>query len=274
MREERDIGGLRIAFERAGEGPPVVLLHGGLSDSREWRRQIEGLADEFTLVAWDAPGCGRSGDPPASFRMPEYADCLAGLVEALELGRPHVVGISFGGTLALELYRRHPAAVRTLVLASAYAGWAGSLPPDRVAERLDHVLRDLDEPAERVARRWARDLLTEGAPPKLVAELIEIGAGSRAAGTRPMARAMAEADLTAVLPRIQVETLLLYGAEDARSPRDVREALAASISRSRLVVLSGAGHQVNMEAADRFNHEVRRFLRSSSAARPPATREA
>jgi alpha/beta hydrolase fold len=75
--ERIDVAGLTIAFERAGQGTPVVLLHGGLSDSSEWRRQIDALRDDFTVVAWDAPGCGRSSDPPEAFRLPDYADCLA-----------------------------------------------------------------------------------------------------------------------------------------------------------------------------------------------------
>ncbi len=217
------IKGLRIAVEREGEGPPVVLLHGGLSDSREWQSQIDDLSDEFTIVAWDAPGCGQSADPPVSFRMSDYADCLAELVGVLELGRPHVVGLSFGGTLALELYRRYPELPRTLTLASAYAGWAGWLPPDRVAERLERALRELDEPPRLVARRWAGELLSQRAPRELVGELVEIVAAFRLEGSRTMAHAMAEADLRAVLPQVDVDTLLVYGSEDERSPREVRE---------------------------------------------------
>jgi pimeloyl-ACP methyl ester carboxylesterase len=83
-------------------------LHGFVGNSQEWRGQIDELSDAFTVVAWDAPGSGQSSDPPASFRMAQYADCLAGFVDALDLGRPHVIGLSFGGALALELYRRHP----------------------------------------------------------------------------------------------------------------------------------------------------------------------
>src|SRR5437899_7194248 len=60
--------GLRIAYERAGNGPPLVLLHGFVGDGREWRRQVDGLSDQFTVVAWDAPGAGASSDPPESFR--------------------------------------------------------------------------------------------------------------------------------------------------------------------------------------------------------------
>jgi pimeloyl-ACP methyl ester carboxylesterase len=66
-------GSLSIAFEWMGEGVvPLVLLHGGVSDSREWRQQLEGLSDHFAVVAWNAPGCGRSSDPPADFLMLDY----------------------------------------------------------------------------------------------------------------------------------------------------------------------------------------------------------
>ena len=142
--QEVEVEGLTIAFERRGEGSPLVLLHGGLSDHREWRRQLDALSDAFTIVAWDAPGCGNSSDPPETFRLPDYADRLAGLIRALGLERPHVLGLSWGSTLALELYRRHPDLPRTLVLTAAYAGWAGSLTPEEVARRLETSLRDLD----------------------------------------------------------------------------------------------------------------------------------
>ena len=126
---------LTMYYEEHGvpDGPPLVLLHGVLGDSRDWRRQLEGLSDEFTVVAWDAPGCGESSDPdpPETFGADVYADCLAEFIEALEVERPHVLGLSWGGGLALELYRRRPDLPRSLVLASAYAGWAVPCRPTR-----------------------------------------------------------------------------------------------------------------------------------------------
>jgi pimeloyl-ACP methyl ester carboxylesterase len=260
--ENVEIQGLRIVFERAGDGPLVVLLHGGVSDGRERRRQIDDLYGDFTGVAWDAPGCGRSWDPPESFRMADYADCLASLIDSLELGMPHVVGLSFGGALALELYRRHPALPRMLVLASAYAGWAGSLSPDVVAERLEGVLRESELPSEVIARRWIPGLLTDQAPAGMVDELVAIISDLHPAGFRTMARARAEADLRPVLSRIDVPTLLIYGDADSGSPLSVAEELHAQIPGSRLVVLPGAGHQNNIESAERFNAAVREFLAS------------
>jgi pimeloyl-ACP methyl ester carboxylesterase len=136
-----EVDGLRIAYERADAGPPLVLLHGYVGDgTTTWRPQIEGLSDEFTVVAWDAPGAGRSSDPPESFGLAGYADCLARFVDRLGLEKPHVAGLSFGGALALEFYRRHSAIPMTLILASAYAGWAGSLPADVAAQRLQQAL--------------------------------------------------------------------------------------------------------------------------------------
>ena len=71
------IGDLRIAYERAGEGPVFVLLHGGFGfDSRSWRPQLEALSDAYTVVAWDMPGTGRSSDLPADFRDADFADSL------------------------------------------------------------------------------------------------------------------------------------------------------------------------------------------------------
>jgi pimeloyl-ACP methyl ester carboxylesterase len=258
-----EVGGLRVAFRRAGDGPALVLLHGGLGDSREWRRQLEGLAEEFTVVAWDAPGCGGSSDPPATFRLPDYADCLAGFIHALGLGRPHVGGLSWGGGLALELYRRHPRLPRSLVLASAYAGWAGSLPPEVVAERVERALAEAELPPEQWVRGYLPGLFTDSAPAEVVEEALAMMLDVRPAGMRPMLHAFAEADLRDVLPRIQVPTLLLYGDADRRSPLEVvAYDLNDKIPGSTLVVLPGVGHQSDMEAPDRFNAEVRDFLRS------------
>lgn len=260
--EQVEVSGFRIAYERAGKGPPLFLLHGGLSDGREWRRQIDDLSNEFTVVAWDAPGCGKSSDPPETFRLAEYADCLAAFIGALGLGRSHVLGLSFGGGLALELYRRHPTILMSLGLASAYAGWAGSLPLEVVEERLRQLLREADLPPDKWVPGYILGLLTESAPRELVDEVVAIMSDVHPAGARVMAQAFAEADLRDMLEHIDVPTLLLYGDVDRRCPPKVAEELHAKIPTSTLVVMSGVGHQSNIEAPERFNGEVRRFLRS------------
>ena len=120
--------GLEIAYERVGEGPPLVFVHGAAEDGRAWQPQLAALADEFTVVAWDEPGAGRSSDVLPDFGLADYANCLAAVIEALALGPAHVAGLSWGGTLAQELYRHHPGLVATLILIDTYAGWKGRCP--------------------------------------------------------------------------------------------------------------------------------------------------
>lgn len=263
------VGGHRIAYERAGAGPPVVLLHGGISDHREWRRQMAALSDGFDVVAWDAPGCGRSSDPAESSTIDDYADALAGLVAALGLGRPHVAGLSWGGGLAIALAHRHPDVPASLTVMGGYAGWAGSLPAEVVEARLRSCLHESRLPAERWAPGWIPGLLSEGAPDELVREVLEIMRGVHPVGYRAMARSFAAADLRDALPDIALPTLLIYGELDRRAPPSVGAAIAARIPGARMVVVPGVGHMVNMEAPEAVAAELRAFF--ERAGPPPAT---
>ena len=262
-----DIDGLQVAYERAGDGPPVMLLHGAVADSRVWRRQIEDLADEFTVVAWDAPGAGRTPDPPGPFGLADWADVLAAFLRALELGPSHVLGLSWGGSLAIELYRRHPETVASLILADTYAGWKGSLSPELCAERLEMALRTSEMTPNELISEWLPQLLTEDASPERTDELIAVMSDFHPAGLRLMAHAMAEADLSEVLPRIDVPTLLVWGGRDQRAPLSIAEGMYDAIPDATLAVMPDAGHESNVEQPARFNAEVRRFCRSVSAAR-------
>lgn len=260
--DQIEIGGLRIAYRRAGTGPPLVLLHGGACDGRVWLRQLEDLSDEFTVAAWDAPGCGQSSDPPETFRMDDYADCLAAFIGALGLKRPHVLGHSFGGGLALALYGRHPAVPRSLTLAGAYAGWAGSLPPEEVARRLRATLEMAEGDPGTPGERPSTGLPDQPVTPRLPGDGVAAGADLHPAGIRVMALAFAEADLRPVLPMIDVPTLLLHGEADERAPRRVADDLHRGIRGSQLVMLPGVGHEIHLEAPGEFNARVRPFLRS------------
>jgi pimeloyl-ACP methyl ester carboxylesterase len=257
-----EVAGLRVGYRRAGQGPRVVLLHGFVGDSREWHQEMEELSDEFTVLAWDAPGSGASSDPPETFRLTDYADCLAAFIEALGLGRPHVVGLSFGGALALELYRRHPTLPLSLVLASAYAGWTGSFPSEVVEQRLRLALQAIDSPPNEFVRSMLPSMFSESPPAGPVEDFRRIMLEVHPAGFRAMARALAEADLRETLPNITVPTLLLYGDQDVRAPLTVARDLHTKIPGSRLVVMPGVGHMSSVEAAERFTAEVRGFLHS------------
>ena len=225
-----EVEGHRLAYRERGSGPPLVLLHGWPLDSREWQRQLDALSDEFRVIAWDAPGAGRSSDPPATFRLADWADCLAAFLQALDLAPAHVGGLSFGGGLALELFRQHPEVVRSLILMSAYAGWGGSLPAEEVHRRVELTRRNTMLPS----KQWA----------------------------------LAEADLSDTLAEVDVPTLLLYGELDVRSPRSVWERIHGGIADSRLVVIPHVGHMVDMQVAERCNDEIRAFIRQVEHSRP------
>lgn len=192
--------------------------------------------------------------------MAGYADCLAEFIAGLRLGIPHVLGLSFGGSLALELHHRHPGVPRTLVLASAYAGWGGSLPADVAEARLRQAVVLADRSPEAFVAALLPTMFSTRTAPGVVEAF---GAGMHAfhpVGFRAMARASA-ADLRPVLPGVDVPTLLVYGAKDLRAGEDVARDLAAAITDSTLVVLADAGHLCNIEAPDDFNDAVRTFLR-------------
>ena len=258
--EQVEVEGLRIAYERAGAGPPLVLLHGYVGDGPTlWRRQLDELCDQFTVVVWDAPGAGGSADPPEGFGLAGYADCLAGFIKRLGLEEPHVAGLSFGGILALALYGRHPAIPATLILASAYAGWGGSLPAELAEQRLQQALRLAELSPEEFVGTLLPTMFAETTPQEAVAAFGASMLGFHPVGFRAMARASAE-NLRDVLPHVKVPTLLVYGDRDVRAPLTVAEDLHAAIPGATLVVLPDAGHLNNIEAPAEFNRAVRAFL--------------
>ncbi|HWQ27976.1 MAG TPA: alpha/beta hydrolase [Dehalococcoidia bacterium] len=234
------------------------MLHGGLSDSREWRRQLEGLSGVFDVIAWDAPAAGMSSDPDESFSMRDYADCLCALLEALGVGPAHVVGNSWGGSLALEFYQRHEAAVASLVLSDTYAGWIGSLGEAAAHERAAACLNEARRPPEASRSGGLSGLFTENAPAELTGEMVAILADTHPAACGIMARTMMT-DQRHILPLLRKSALLIWGERDIRSPLDIARQFHAAVPDSKLVVIPDAGHLPHMEQPGAFNAAVREF---------------
>ncbi|GGX20171.1 alpha/beta fold hydrolase [Streptomyces lomondensis] len=258
------VDGIEVAYDRVGQGPPLVLAHGATTDARLFRPQLADLADEFTVVAWDEPGAGRSSDVPPSFVLADYARCLAAVIEDVGLGPAHVLGLSWGGTVVLELYRNHPGLVRTLLLVDTFAGWKGSLSAAEVRSRVEGAERMLAVPAEEFAPTMP-GLFAAEPPAEAVRLLSVMSADTRAQSMRTQATIMAGTDQRDLLPAIEVPTLLLWGELDARSPVEpVAHRFLEAIPEATLVVLPGIGHLSNMEAPDAFNRTVREFCRARS----------
>lgn len=258
--------GLEVAYERVGRGPPLVLVHGAADDGRIWQPQLDALSDEFTVIAWDEPGAGRSADAPDGFDLVDRAHCLAALIEAVALGPAHVAGISWGGTVVLELYRHHPDLVASLILVDTYAGWKGSLPAHEVQARVAGAQRMLAAPADEFDPTFPG--LFAGDPPATFVELLQrIAADVRPGTLRQQLSIMAQADQRDLLPRIAVPTLLIWGESDARSPLSVAGQFERAIPNAELVVVPGAGHVSHLERPEAFNDAVRAFCRATPAPR-------
>jgi pimeloyl-ACP methyl ester carboxylesterase len=256
-----DVGGMSVGYRQVGSGPPLVLLHGAFEDSRCWARQLDELSQELTVIALDAPGFGASDDPPPTWTTADYGNHLGDILDALGLIRPTVLGLSFGSVYALALYRERPEAVGALILVSAYAGWAGSLPPEEVQRRVEQSEREMTAPVDQIVEKWLPTLLTPTAPHDVVRLVSMMMREFHPAGMRPALHALGAVDLRDVLATIAVPTLLVYGDADVRSPVMVAEEMHARIPGSALVVIPGAPHLVNLEQPEAFNTAIRQFTR-------------
>ena len=163
--------------------------------------------------------------------MAGHVDCLAGFIAALGVESPQLVGLSFGGALALAVAARHPGLARSLVVVSGYAGWAGSLPPDVVDQRLTQALAlsalTADEFVDALLPTMFSTMPTADDVDRFTASMRTF----HPAGFRTIARASAE-DLRGDLARIDVPTLLVYGDQDVRAPLAVAEHLHSTIAGS------------------------------------------
>ena len=255
-----DVDGVRIAYRRVGVGQPIVLLHGAPLDSRSWTWMTPALAAGFTVIAWDAPGFGRSALVPERWRALEYADALSGFLTAVEVERPILVGHSFGSILALACLERHRAVASALVLIGAYAGWAGSLPPEEVSKRLQGFLAmaDLGDAYDpKSYPGFFSDLIPFDRETATISMMRE---NLRPASVRVAGHVAAETDLRAVLPSIDIPTLLLHGDADARSPLSAARAMHTAIPGSELAILQGLGHACIIENPDACSIAIRRFV--------------
>lgn len=257
------VDGRKIFYRESGSGEiALVCLHGISSNSRSWQRQLERLAgsERYRVIAWDAPGYGQSDDPPDNLPMDWYAGQLAGLLDALQLPRAVIVGLSMGGVLAQEFYHQHPERCLALVLSDTNTG-GGARPPAERQARLEGRLKALAELSlEEMARQRAPNLLSPGAAPALVAEVEVMIRELHPAGYRAMVLALDAADTRAVLPVVAVPALVMWGEHDRVTPRPEAEVLRTGIPGAAFEIIPGAGHLSNLEQPDAFNRAVTAFL--------------
>lgn len=252
-----------LACNVAGSGPTVLFLHGVGGNRGNWDDQLAAVAAAgWRGVALDARGYGGSAwAAPAGFT--DYADDAARVIRHFG-GPAHVVGLSMGGRVALDLWRRYPDLVASLSLADTSAGSAVATTPEAIAEA--------------VALR-AKPLLDGKTPtdiaPAIVAKIA--GPGISAAARQRLLDSHAalhrEAYLAALgavisfgdFPAwadIAVPALVIVGEHDAIAPPAHARAMAAAMPDARLIEIPGAGHVSNIEAPAAFNNALIGFLAS------------
>lgn len=238
---------LRLHVEAAGEGPPLLLLHGWSRSSLDLSWLAARLAPRHRVLSVDLPGHGRS--PPGPFGLEALADAVAALAQAAALQGALLVGWSLGAQVALAATARPALRDRLagLVLVGATPrfteceGWPHGLPA-RAVEGL--ALRLRRQPARTLAR-FLEDCLAPGEqaglPPGRAAALAAAPAPDQAAALAGL-DLLAATDLRAALPALALPALLLHGEADAICPVGAGRALAAALPRARLVTFPGAGH--------------------------------
>ena len=261
-----DLGGRRLAYDEVTPPEPrgTILLLTGLGAKRQgWARQLPAFGQEYRTLALDHRDVGDSDPFEAAYTVTDQADDAADFLHALNIDRAHVVGISMGGFIALNLALRYPDLVRSLVLVSTSAGGASYVPPTPEAQATLAPDFSLD-PAER-ARRTYRAITGPGfmdAHPE-VADLIGQAATERPMSPESYARQYGAAlthDVSAHLGQIHIPTLVVHGDADPLVPYANGQYLAGHIPNAHLVTYRGVGHIPIVERAEDFNRDVLAFI--------------
>jgi pimeloyl-ACP methyl ester carboxylesterase len=251
------VGGLRIAFDRQGEGPPLLLMHGAEASRQMFSALMPHLAGHFTVIAYDQRDCGDTDGPEAGSTLADLADDAQQLIDALGLGRAHVFGSSFGGRVAQALALRHPHAVDRLALGSTWP-----LPdayearcPD--APRLAALRRQLPATAEELATWFFPEDFLLQRP-----ELRRVFANARPESARSARRAATvRTTLDRDIVAIAAPTLLLAGELDRVVPPGVTLSMVTRMQYATAVELPGIGHATALQAPELLAPQLVRFLR-------------
>lgn len=253
-----------IAVDYAGSGELVLFIHGIGGNKSNWAGQLGVFSADYLAVAWDMRGYGESDDYDGPLDINDVCDDVNRVLDHFGATRAHIVGMSLGGMIAQEYYRRHANRVYTLTLANTNAGPAvGWTPGEReefVTARTAPLMagQSFRDTAPAVVETLVGNQVPEGVRAALTQSIVDL----RGPSFIKALEALVQFDSTDVLPRIAVPTLLIGSREDQVTPlTDMRE-MAAIIPGARLVELDGR-HLSNLEQPDDFDRVLRHFLTNS-----------
>jgi 3-oxoadipate enol-lactonase len=257
---QTEVNGITLNYRDQGQGTPLLLVHAFPLSGAMWQPQIDVLSERFRVIAPDLRGFGESTVPPGPYAMEIFADDLAELLDALNVERVVLGGLSMGGYIAFAFWRKYAARVQALVLSDTRAhadteeGKAGRENNAQIAEA---------QGAGAIADQMLPKLLATDASPELQAQVRSIIERNSPQGIAGALRGMAlRPDATELLPQISVPTLFLVGTEDTLTTPEVMREMQTAVPDSRLVEIPGAAHVAGLENPGAFNTALSEFLRT------------
>jgi pimeloyl-ACP methyl ester carboxylesterase len=238
-----DIDGLAVFYETAGQGEPIVLLHGGLADNSTWAAQFTGFAPHRRVVAPERQAQGHTPDRPGPLTYQGMADQTVSFLAALGLGPVDLLGWSDGGMVGLLVAAEHPELVRTLSVTGSGFSTAGYVPG---AMEALVSLRPEDEDMLMFVAMY------DQASPDGPQHFPEVWEKFRAMWAEPF-------DWTDKVKRIVAPTLVIVGDDDYITVNHAEE-FSRIVPSGQLAVVPGASHILPMEKPDLFNQLVLEFI--------------
>ncbi len=254
-----------VTYLEAGQGAPLVLLHGIGSAARSFSAQMAAFADR-RVIAWNAPGyAGSAPLAPAAPDAGDYACALGAFLDALGVADCDLFGHSLGCLMAARFAADHPQRVASLTLASIAAGHARLEPQER-ARLLDGRLGDVAALGPRgMAEKRGPRLLGPDASPDQIRAVVETMACVDPHGYGQAARMLSSGDILADLARLpaSIPVRIVFGSADVITPPEVNRRVAAAFGRAEVVEIPRAGHALYVDQCGAFNAALAASLRRS-----------
>ena len=256
MPQVRTSSGLAIGYTELGdaEALPIIFLHGVGSDKSVWRPQLEHFGADRRALAFDYPGYGDSDPAPDGTSRDDYAAAIFEAMDALNVDRAHICGLSLGGVVAIAMYAADPSRFTSLILADTFADH-----PDGQAIYDRSVAGSANMRV--LAESRVDVLMAQPAAPEVRAEVIETMARIDPAAYLIGAQAVWLANQRERAAAIRDPTLVICGTEDRVTPPALSHALARLIPGAQEALVEGAGHLSNIEQPQEFNTLVSAFIR-------------
>lgn len=257
--------GARVYYEVGGEGHPLLLLHAGLADSRMWDDQFGVCAQHHRVIRYDMRGFGKTVMPPGSFSHHEDA---AGLLRFLGIEKAYILGVSFGGYVAINFVLAYPEMVDALILSAPNV--SGYEPSSEEMRRFGaEEEQALDRGDLAIATELNLRMWVDG--PNRTPDQVNPGVRERVREMQlhtfalPVPEEVEEQSLTPPaitrLAEIQVPTLIIVGDQDVLEFIKISDMMTAGVRNAKKIVIPGVAHLPSMEKPELFNRIVLDFLR-------------